>query len=84
MKLRTIAGLVGVLIELLVVVYLKLLDSYWQILGVFVTILCVGIVLRVVKNKNLKEVGHGVIIATIILSVLVGGFLFWLSFNYPT
>lgn len=84
MKLRIIAGLLAVLIQLLFIVYLKLLDSYWQILGIFIVMLCIGIVLSIIKNKNLKEIGSGVVAGTIVLAALLGGFLFWLSINYPT
>jgi hypothetical protein len=61
----------------------KLLDNFSFIISIyFVTLIC-GLLLRFNSKSSLKKIGLGLVYASIISLLLIGGFMIWLELNYP-
>ncbi len=74
-------------LQFLSVVSLKLLDSFWLIIAIFILSLIVGGVMnfsnRETKNAKTNNIGWGLFYGSLTSLGLVIIFTIWLSFNFP-
>ena len=79
--------IVTILLQFLSVVTLKLLDSFYLIIAIFILCLLIGGLINFSKKDTKKDmtiaIGWGLFYGSLTSLGLVIVFMIWLSFNFP-